>query len=1226
MPPADNTPGESFRGLVLRLHGRTGLTQRELARQVGVSVSSIQGWEAGDNYPGLVSLKALIVVGLQGGGFTAEREREEARALWAAILRDAPRFSTPFDNAWFEGLLAGRHAPVQGNDPGSEVTTRAPRVLADGPRRVSWGEAPDVGNFVGRTGERAVLRQWASDGRCRVVAVLGLGGIGKTLLATCVARDLESAFEHVFWRSLRDAPAPVDWLTEAIGFLAPNDDSPPQAESAQATRLLELLRDARCLLILDNFETILQPGGSAGEYRAGYERYGTLLRQVAEASHRSCLVITSREEPPELVPLQGEHGPVRVCALTGLRVEDGRALLDDKQLDGDEGAWRTLVERYGGNGLALKVVGETTRELFGGSIADYLEFATSTSGVVVSGVRQLLRAQVQRLSGLEQELLRRLAVAREPVGLAALATDPGSRIGRVALIEAVEGLRRRSLLERIAQGPLFGLHSVVLEYVTERLVEDIAHELIIGEPDLLLRQPLLNATGKDYVRRGQERLICDPLVERLVEARGSARAAEQRLLGLLTTLRGLSMEGQGYGPGNLVNLLRLLRGDLKGADLSGLAIRHACLQDVDAQGANLATAHLSDTVLGEAFSQPTSLTLSADGAYLAVGTASGEVLRWRVADRALLATLSGHIGPAWGVALSGDGRLLASGGVDGTVRLWEAETGRPVATLLGHTGGVRSVALSGDGRLLASGGLDGAVRLWDAEVGSLLVALHGHTGEVYSVALSRDGRLLASSSYDETARTWDTGTGRSLATMPGHTGLLLGVALSGDGRLVASGSFGGAVPLWEAGTGRPLVTIRGHIGGVRGVALSGDGRLVASGGFDGAVRLWEAETGRPLTTMHGHTGGVLGVALSADGRLVASASFDGAVRLWDAEGGLALATLRGHVSGVRSVALGRDGRLVASASFDGTVRLWDAESGRALATMHGHTGGVRGVSVSGDGRLVASGGFDATVRLWEAETGRLLATLEGHAGGVYAVTLSADGRLVVSASLDGTVRLWDVETRRPRATLLGHTTGAYAVALGRNDRLVASGSLDGTVRLWDPETGAPLATLHGHTGEVYAVALGRNDRLVASGGLDGTVRLWDAETGRPLATLLGHTGGVYCVALGGDDRLVISGGADGTVRIWEVEGGRPLAILRGHAGGVWSVVSREDGRLIASSGDDGTVRLWDVSSGEVRRILRAERRFEALDITSLTGITDAQRGTLFALGAIERSDHASPVS
>ena len=108
-----------------------------------------------------------------------------------------------------------------------------------------------------------------------------------------------------------------------------------------------------------------------------------------------------------------------------------------------------------------------------------------------------------------------MAVEREPVGLAELAADLSPRIGRSAVLEAVEGLRRRSLLERTERGPLFGLHSVVLEYVTEQLVEDVAQELASGEPDLLLRQPLLKATAKDYVRRSQERLICRP-------ARGAA--------------------------------------------------------------------------------------------------------------------------------------------------------------------------------------------------------------------------------------------------------------------------------------------------------------------------------------------------------------------------------------------------------------------------------------------------------------------------------------------------------------------------------------------------------------------------------------------------------------------------------------------------------------------------------------------------------------------------------
>jgi WD40 repeat protein len=158
------------------------------------------------------------------------------------------------------------------------------------------------------------------------------------------------------------------------------------------------------------------------------------------------------------------------------------------------------------------------------------------------------------------------------------------------------------------------------------------------------------------------------------------------------------------------------------------------------------------------------------------------------------------------------------------------------------------------------------------------------------------------------------------------------------------------------------------------------------------------------------------------------------------------------------------------------------------------------------------------------------------------------------------------------------------------------------------------------------VAVSADSQLVASASTDGTVRLWEAATGQPGAILRGHTGEVHAVALSGDGRVVASGGMDGTVRRWDAGSGQPLAVLPGAIGAVWGVGLSGDGLLLASGGFDGNVRVWDLPGGTLRHALRGERLYEALDITGLTGVTDAQRQTLFALGAVERIGQTTPSS
>jgi WD40 repeat protein/transcriptional regulator with XRE-family HTH domain len=1243
----------SFRGLLLRHRTRTGLIQRVLAARIGVSLRSVQDWEAGLTYPTAERLQALVRVLLEAGGFSLGREGAEVHELWEAAAREAPRMRSPFDEQWFAGLLAARapqipaaglaahqttaagreahqttaaglaahHATAAGREAhqmpsaGPEAHQRAPALdeeAADSGRMQDWGEAPDTVGFVGRHDELALLRSWLLEEHCRVVALLGMGGIGKTCLTARLAQSVATSFPRLFWRSLRNAPPVNDWLAGAIGFLSNHHVVPPASEQERIIALLQLLRARRCLLVLDNSETLFEPGQREGRYRDGMDGYGLVLQSVGEASHQSCLLLTSREAPPELAVF---GSGVRSLQLHGLGAAEAQSLLADKQLTGDARAWVSLVDRYGGNGLALKIVAETIRQLYDGDVSEFLAEASATYGTVFGGVRRLLDAQAERLSTVERDVLSRMAVEREPIGLLELSADMPPSSGQSAVIEAIETLRRRSLVEPADGGAKFTLQSMVLEYMTDWLVDTVSDEITRGEPAFLVQQPLIRAQAKDYVRQTQERLIGVPILQRLDQGTGATPAA--RLLALLDEWRGRLPVEQGCGPGNVVNLLRLLRGDLRGIDLSRLVLRQVYLQSVDAQDGSLASAHLAGAVLDEPFAYPTAVALSADGAVLVAGTPAGDVRVWRTADRTLLLAVQGHAGMVWGVAVSRDGQLVASVGDDGQIRVWAAGSGRLLTTVQVQAGPVWGVALSTDGRLLASGGEDGIVRLWDSTSGQLLASLQGHTGGVRAVALSGDVRLVASGGDDFTLRVWEVESGHLVATLHGHTGVVFGLALSDDGGMLVSGGVDGTVRLWKPAGGELLATLEAHPGGLRGVALSADARVAASGGGDGLVRLWDTGAEQVLANLLGHTGAVWCMALSADGQLVASGSQDGTVRLWEAASGQLLAAIQGHTGVILSVSLVDDGRIVASGGVDGTVRLWDPGTGRPLAALQGHAGLVRAVALSADARMLASAGDDGTIRLWEPHTGRSLAILEGHSGTVWCMALSHDGRRIASGGVDNSVRVWDTLSRRLLATLRGHASLIWGVAISTDGRFAASSSLDGTVRLWDAESGQPLTILHNPTGAVFGLTLSSDGRLVAGGCVDGTVRLWETGSGHLRATLHGHSGLVYAVALSADGRVLASGGAEGMVKLWETASGQLLTSLAGHVGVVWGVAFSHDGRLLASGGDDGMLRLWDVASGALWRTLRADRRYERLDISSLTGVTDAQRAALLELGALE---------
>src|SRR5262249_19575852 len=152
------------------------LTQIELAEMLGVRRRAVIDWEGGLTYPNVDHLKHFVTLAIENQAFTAGREAEEVRVLWQAAHQ-----KVLLDEAWLGGLLSYIQAPPASQSiDETNVTVRALTSPSMGGQRVDWGDAPDVPSFYGREWELDLLSQWVVGERCRVVSVLGQGGIGKS--------------------------------------------------------------------------------------------------------------------------------------------------------------------------------------------------------------------------------------------------------------------------------------------------------------------------------------------------------------------------------------------------------------------------------------------------------------------------------------------------------------------------------------------------------------------------------------------------------------------------------------------------------------------------------------------------------------------------------------------------------------------------------------------------------------------------------------------------------------------------------------------------------------------------------------------------------------------------------------------------------------------------------------------------------------------------------------
>ncbi len=373
-----------------------------------------------------------------------------------AILERAKFYNSP--SAILSNHVTFNHVNVCQERARSPTETPNPEQTPTQPY-IDLGDAPEIFSFFDRTSELSTLENWITQDRTRLIALLGISGIGKTTLALCLIDQIKTQFDYIIYRSLRFSPTLEQYLSKILKIFSESSEIPQNIET-KISQTLDYLRKYRCLIILDDVQALFSSGQLAGQYKSGYEDYQLFFKQITEVNHNSCFVLISSEKPREIAELEKSNSPIHSLVLGSLGL-GAKDILSSYQLLEAE-TWETLINIYQGNPLWLNITAALIRELFSGKVTDFLQYDMPL-------LDQSLQSRLDQLLGrlTEEEIAVMTQLAQETEALTLAEVLNKTQLSHSELINAIKSLCMRFLLEtqEREQITFFTLNPVVLQYV-----------------------------------------------------------------------------------------------------------------------------------------------------------------------------------------------------------------------------------------------------------------------------------------------------------------------------------------------------------------------------------------------------------------------------------------------------------------------------------------------------------------------------------------------------------------------------------------------------------------------------------------------------------------------------------------------------------------------------------------------------------------------------------------
>jgi eukaryotic-like serine/threonine-protein kinase len=300
---------------------------------------------------------------------------------------------------------------------------------------------------------------------------------------------------------------------------------------------------------------------------------------------------------------------------------------------------------------------------------------------------------------------------------------------------------------------------------------------------------------------------------------------------------------------------------------------------------------------------------------------------WNVPDFECVSTLklSEKDGNPSTITVSANGRFLASAGYGNAISLWRIDREPRTKTFRGNQAVVLSTDISSDGSTFAATTLENTL-LWSTTDQKKLVEIEGSGNIVRTSSFSPDGKYLATGGDDRIVHVYRQRETTPIANLKGHADKILDVAFSPAGKVLASAGKDRTVRLWSAVDFKPVVTLEGHEKEIHCIAFSKNGKMLASGDWDGVLKLWDVADPTNPSKMHtmSQKVWVTRIAFFPDGARVITADQEGQLRIWDTTSGEMLHEFSAHSKWINDVDISPDSRWIVTGSDDRTLKVWDA--------------------------------------------------------------------------------------------------------------------------------------------------------------------------------------------------------------------------------------------------------------------------------------------------------------